>query len=112
MQTVSADMILGLRYWGCKNVSESVIVALITGLCAVLGQWLISRKANIDKAILDAKREQKLEDRLKLLEDKIDEHNNYGTKFGEVAEKFGDVARDIAVIRNDIKTLYKQKGAD
>ena len=36
-------------------------------------------------------------------EKRLDEHNNYASKFGEIQT-------DIAVIKNDIKTLYKENG--
>lgn len=82
-------------------MSESVVVAIITGIFAVLGQWLISRQQTARRKIDDAVRDARLEDRIKALEDKMDVHNGY-------AERFADIGRDIAVIRNDIKTLYRR----
>ena len=49
----------------------------------------------------DAIKEQRLEFRLKSIENKLDTHNGY-------AEKLGDIQTDIAVIKNDIKNLYKK----
>lgn len=82
-------------------MSETIIVAIITGACAVFGQWLISRQAAAKRKIEEAVRDQKLEDRISALERKIDIHNGY-------AEKFSEIGTDIAVIKNDIKTLYKR----
>lgn len=84
-------------------MSDAVIVALITGICAVVGQWLISRKQNQDRETAEAVRDAKLELRLQGVEKKLDIHNGY-------AEKFAEIGADIAVIKNDIKTLYKLKG--
>jgi len=84
-------------------VSETVIVALITGLCAVVGQWFISRAQAKQQSVEDAKRDQRQEDRLAAIEHKIDVHNGY-------AERFAEIGTDIAVIKNDIQTLYKEKG--
>lgn len=82
-------------------MSENIIIAIITGACAVFGQWLISRQQTAKRKIDEAVRDQKLEDRIQALEHKIDIHNGY-------AEKFSEIGTDIAVIKNDIKTLYKK----
>ena len=63
-------------------MSEVIIVAIITGVCSVVGQWLISRE-----------REIRLDERLKL-----DEHNGY-------SKKFEDIQIEIAKISTEIKNL-------
>lgn len=83
-------------------MSEGVLIAMITGLCAVIGQWLISHSQNEKRKTEDAVRDARLEDRLRSVEKKLDVHNGY-------AEKFSEIQTDIAVIRNDIKTLYKER---
>ena len=83
-------------------MSDVVIVAIITGLCSVIGQWLISHNANVKRREDEAVRDARLQDRLASVEKKLDEHNGY-------AAKFADIQADIAVIRNDIKTLYKER---
>lgn len=83
-------------------MSDIVIVAIITGICSVLGQWLISHNANEKRKTDEAVRDARLEDRLKSVETKLDEHNGY-------AARFADIQTDIAVIRNDIKNLYRGK---
>jgi hypothetical protein len=83
-------------------MSEAVLIAIITGVCAVLGQWLISRQQTTKRKVDDAVRDAKLDDRLAGVEKRLDEHNRYAARFAEVQT-------DIAVIKNDIKTLYKTK---
>lgn len=83
-------------------MSEVIIVAIITGVCSVIGQWLISRSQNEKRKTDEAVRDARLEDRLRSVEKKLDIHNGY-------AEKFAEIQTDIAVIRNDIKTLYKER---
>ena len=83
-------------------MSEGVLIALITGLCAVVGQWLISRSQNEKRKVDDAVRDARLDDRLAGVERRLDLHNGY-------AERFSEVQTDIAVIKNDIKTLYKER---
>lgn len=82
-------------------MSEAIIVAIIAGACAVLGQWLITRQQTAKRRIDEAVRDAKLDDRLAGVEKRLDEHNRY-------AEKFSAIQTDIAVIKNDIKTLYKE----
>lgn len=83
-------------------MSEAVIVALITGICAVVGQLVITRQQTAKRRIDEAVRDAKLDDRLSRIEERLDSHNSY-------AEKFVAFGTDIAVIKNDIKTLYKQQ---
>lgn len=82
-------------------MSETVIVAIITGACAVFGQWLISRQQTAKRRTDEAVRDALQEARLKAIEAKLDVHNGY-------AERFGEIQTDIAVIKNDVKTLYKR----
>lgn len=81
-------------------MSDTIIVAIITGICAVFGQWLITRQQTAKRRVDEAVRDAKLDDRLARIEERLDSHNNY-------AEKFVEFGTDIAVIKNDIKTLYK-----
>ena len=71
-------------------MSEVIIVAVITGVCSVLGQWLISRE-----------REARLDERLKSVEKKLDEHNRY-------ADKIGGIQADISSIKTDIKNIKER----
>ena len=82
-------------------MSDAVIVALITGACAVIGQWLISRQQNEKRRTDEAVRDARLEDRLQSVERKLDEHNGYASRFAEIGT-------DIAVIKNEIKNLERR----
>lgn len=86
-------------------MSDVVIVAIITGLCSVIGQWLISRtqaeKRKIEDAVRDARLDDRLsgvEKRLDGVEKRLDEHNHY-------AQHFSEIKTDIAVIKNEIKNM-------
>lgn len=81
-----------------RTLSDVIIVAIITGICSVAGQWLISRKQSQDRAVAEAERETRLDMRLQGVEKRLDEHNNY-------ASKIGSIQTDIAVIKNEIKNL-------
>ena len=86
-------------------MTESIAVAVITGVLAVVGTWVgnvsVSRKKTREDAIREARRDQELKDKLDRLEKKVDEHNGWG-------EKFGDIKRDIAVIKTEIEILRKE----
>ena len=68
-------------------MSEAVVVAIIAGMFSILGQWLISRE-----------REARMDERLKSVEKKLDEHNKF-------SDKIGDIQMDIASIKTDIKNI-------
>ena len=77
---------------------ESIIVAVITGFCAVLGQWIIANKnrkedetrREVERALTQAK--------LDAIEMKVDEHNGY-------AKRFEEVAVSLAELRTELKSL-------
>lgn len=86
-------------------MGESIAVAVITGVLAVFGTWVgnvsVSRKKTREDAIREARRDQELKDKLDRLEKKVDEHNGWG-------EKFGEIKKDIAVIKTEIEILRKE----
>ena len=86
------------------EISDAVLVAIITGVCAVIGQLFISRSQTAKRKIDDAVRDARLDDRLAGVEKRLDIHNSY-------AEKFAEIQTDIAVIKTDIRTLYKEQRA-
>ena len=63
---------------------SDVLVALITGAFAVMGQHIIAKRSRINNEVDAAKREQKQSDRLDQIEKKLDEHNNYASKIGAI----------------------------
>ena len=87
-------------------MSESVLIAILTGMLAVLGSYVgnvtTSRKKAREDALKDARREQNLTDRLDRLEKKVDEHNGWG-------EKFGEIRKDIAIIKTELEFIRKEQ---
>jgi hypothetical protein len=93
---------------------SAIVTALIMAIASVICQVLINasnRKKRVaedaekekEKAVIDARKEENLQNRLNGIEEKLDEHNGY-------AKLLSTIQTDIAVIKNDIKTLYKAKG--
>lgn len=83
-------------------MTEGIIVALITGVFAVigsvLGQYWISRKARQEDDIKHAVLNERTDNRLSVIEKKLDVHNGY-------AEKFAEIQVDLAAIRGEIEIL-------
>lgn len=83
-------------------MSDAVIVALITAGAAVLSNWLIAR-SNREKDAAAARKdaeargkdEQELRDRLKSIEQKVDEHNGYAKRFEEIAVALGEIRTEL-----------------
>lgn len=93
-------------------MSDAVITALIVAASSIICQLLINRSNRKKQTAEDAEKEKAraveaakqgviLETRLKSIERKLDIHNGY-------AEKLGEIQTSIAVIQNDIKTLYRK----
>ena len=74
---------------------QSIIVAVITGAFAVIGQWLIARenkrKSDTEQAVKDTKMELRLDN----IEKKLDEHNGYAAKFAETAERLARIEQRL-----------------
>ena len=68
-------------------MTDVIIVAIITGVCSVVGQWLVARE-----------REIRLDERLKSVEKKLDEHNGH-------AKKFEAIQIDIAKISTKLENV-------
>ena len=84
-----------------------IIVALISAGGGVIGASLAVRKGNKEQEIKDAQREQRQSDRLDSIEErianlskKVDIHNGYAEKFGQVATNMALMAKDIEYLKN------------
>lgn len=65
-------------------VSDSIIIALITGgitlCCNIISNLSIHKKEHLVQAV----RDQEIKDKLDILEKKVDEHNGYAKRFVEI----------------------------
>lgn len=85
----------------------SIVVALISATGGVLGAAMAVRRGNRENEIKDALREQRQSDRLDRIDEKIaelskkvDVHNGYAEKFGEVAKSMAVMAKDIEFLKS------------
>ena len=76
-------------------MTETIICTIITAVAGVVGAYAAVQKGRREDAIKDAQREQRQADRLETIERKLDEHNGY-------AEKLGDISKSIVAMQKDI----------
>lgn len=82
-------------------MSDAILVALITASASVICQILISTKARKDQDAKQAARDQEVEDRLKGIEKRLDAHNHYAEKLGDIAIALTAIKKDIEYIRGE-----------
>ena len=77
-------------------MSDAVMAALIGAAASIIVNLINNAAQRKKKAVEEAKRETRLEDRLSSIETKLDIHNGY-------AEKLGSIQIDIAYIKGQLK---------
>lgn len=85
----------------------SIIVAIIAAISSIVGAYLACRRSNREQEIKDAQREQRQADRLDIIDEKIgtlskkvDIHNGYAEKFGEISKNMAVMAKDIEFLKS------------
>lgn len=90
-------------------MSEAITVALIAALGGIIVQIIIAGASSRAQKAEAAKKEQKIDDRLSNIDEKLDEHNGYAQKFAEVAQSMGEIKTDIAVIKVKMEYIAKEE---
>lgn len=84
-------------------MSDTIIIAVVTALGTIGGQWVISKaQHDKDKAVM--------EEKLEGIKSRLDTHNHYAEKIGELAENMNDIKIGMAEMKKDIE--YLRKGTD
>lgn len=79
-------------------MSDTIIVALIGAVATILGQYLISKKQReVDNTNLAVT--------LKGISDRLDEHNNYASRIGGLANDIAAIKDDMAEYKADMREL-------
>lgn len=76
-------------------MSDAIIVALISACATVLAQLAINAQNKKEMSITQAVRDKDVDDRLKVIEEKLEVHNNYAVLFTEVKEAVVKMQTDI-----------------
>ena len=89
-------------------MSDVVLAALIGAIASIIVNLITASNQRKKRAIEDAVKDERLENRLRNIEGKLDTHNGYAEKLGEIQKDLIEIQTDVAVIKNDIKNLYHQ----
>ena len=84
-------------------ITEGIIIAVITGITSLLGNYILNRREITKEKVNKVKREQYIDLVLENIEKKLDEHNHYAKKFGEVEIALTGIKKDIEYLRKDKK---------
>ena len=77
-------------------MNPTVLAALIGAAASIIVNLISAWQQNSKRRVEEAKRETRLEERLKSIEKKLDEHNGY-------AQKIGGIQQDIAYIKGKME---------
>ena len=94
-------------------MSDAIIVALITGAFAIIGQWMLlrsDRKKRSDedaekekkRAVAEARKEEQLNARLNTIERTLEDNNHKLDINNGYADKIGSMQQDIAYIKGKV----------
>ena len=87
---------------GDRERLTQLIAPVITGLVTIVGIVLANRKS---QAVRDARTEEWQNQ----VNAKLDEHNEYGRKFGTVSEQFTEMSITLARVDERLKNLEERK---
>ena len=76
-------------------MSDAIVVALITGACAVISQLLISRANTKELYAKMDKQQGIMEERIKTLTDEVKEHNNFARRMPVLEEKVANLEKKV-----------------
>lgn len=80
----------------------SVLIGIIGGILGILNQLHNLRKSQDEQIRSQAIRDTQLDDKLQRIEERLDSHNSYASKFAELTEA-------IIEMKTDIKWIKEQK---
>ncbi len=83
-------------------ITESIIIAIITAVTTITGTFLVNRREIHKKNNKKEQWESFIEQRINIIEKKIDEHNHY-------AQKFREIEKSIIAIQKDIEYIKKER---
>lgn len=76
-------------------MSDGILVACITAVATIIGQYLISKSQHDkDSAVLN--------ERLDGIKTRLDTHNHYAERIGELADDMNEIKVDMAEIKTDM----------
>ena len=89
-------------------MSDVVIAALIGAAASIIVNLITLAQQSKKRAVEDAIKDERLENRLTSIEHKLETHNRYAEKLESIKQDMGEIQTDIAVIKNEVKNLRQQ----
>lgn len=86
-------------------MNDAIIVAVISAVATIATQLIINAQNKKEMSIAQAVRDKDIDDRLKVIEEKLESHNNYSRLFQEYASENSKV---IVAIQKDIEYLKEK----
>lgn len=83
-------------------MTEAVTVAMISGGVTLVGNLIANYSARRKNSVERAKADQEIKDKLKILEEKVDEHNGYAKRFGEIEKAIVKIDTNIEFIKKGV----------
>jgi len=77
----------------------TLVGAIITGFMTLVGVIINARVQSEKQKLENDKRDQRTDDRLSSIEKKLDIHNGYAEKFGEIEKSIVSIRKDIEYIK-------------
>ena len=87
----------------------SAFIGLLGGILGIINQLSNLRHQQEDALKAQAVREQEWNDKLKAIENKLDEHNGYSKLYAEHSKALQDIANTIVEMQTDIKWIKESR---
>lgn len=87
----------------------SVLIGVIGGILGILNQVNAMKKQQEEVIRTQATRDKEMDDRMKRIEERLTEHNNYAKLFSDAKESISQVKESIVAMQTDIKWIKEQK---
>lgn len=82
-------------------MDDAIIVAVITAVATIMGQYVLSKSQHDkDNAVLN--------ERLEGIKTRLDEHNNYASKIGGLADDMSEIKVNVSSLKTDMEWVKKE----
>lgn len=86
----------------------SVLIGVIGGILGTLNQISTMRKQQEEALRNQATRDKEMDDRMKRIEERLTEHNNYAKLFSDAKQSISEVKESIVAMQTDIKWIKEE----
>ena len=82
-------------------MDQTIVVALITATATIAGQYLLSKSQHDkDSAVLN--------ERLEGIKTRLDEHNNYASRIGGLADDMSEIKVTVSSLKTDMEWVKNE----